>query len=85
MISYPYGLKERYKPNYEIPYGTYLEMDSDHLTEHFSRNSCKLGYILEINHYYREKSYSDPEILKNTEFLWIDQDILGLDTSEGDV
>ncbi|GLI45434.1 dsDNA nuclease domain-containing protein [Methanoculleus bourgensis] len=69
------GLKERYKPNYEIPHGTYLEIDTDYLTEYLNRNSCKLGYILEINHYYRKKSYSDPEILKNTEFLGIEQDI----------
>jgi len=69
------GLKERYKPNYEIPHGTYLEIDSGYLTEYLNRNNCKLGYILEINHYYREHPYSDPEILKNTEFIGIKQDI----------
>lgn len=71
------GLKERYKPNYEIPHGTYLEINADYLTEYLDRTRCKLGYILEINHYYREQPYSDPEILKSTEYLWVDQDILG--------
>ena len=71
------GLKERYKPNYEIPHGTYLEIDTDYLTEYLNRNSCKLGYILEINHYYREHPYSDPEILKSTEYLWVDQEASG--------
>ncbi len=75
------GLKERCKPNYEIPRGTYLEIDTDYLTDYLNRNNCKLGYILEINHYYRENPYSDPESLKNAEFLWIDQDILGLNPS----
>jgi hypothetical protein len=79
------GLKERYKPNYEIPHGTYLEVDTDYLTEYLNRNNCKLGYILEINHYYREKSYSDPQMLKSAEYLWIDQGILMLDTSEDTV
>ena len=79
------GLKERYKPKYEVPHGTYLEIDTDYLTEYLNRNNCKLGYILEINHYYREKSYSDPQMLKNTEFLGIEQEILRLDTSEDTV
>ena len=79
------GLKERYKPNYEIPHGTYLEIDTDYLAGYLNRNCCKLGYMLEINHYYREHPYSDPEILKSAEYLWIDQNILGLDTSEGTV
>jgi len=78
-------LKERYKPNYEIPHGTYLEIDTDYLAGYLNRNCCKLGYMLEINHYYREHPYSDPEILKSAEYLWIDQNILGLDTSEGTV
>ena len=79
------GFKERYKPNYEIPHGTYLEIDTDYLTGYLNRNNCKLGYILEINHYYREKSYSDPQMLKNMEFLGIEQEILRLDTSEDTV
>ena len=65
------GLHERVQKNEIIPYGRFIEVSSQFLSDYLEGNGCNLGYAIEITHNIRKYSHEEPKIVKTYKILVI--------------
>jgi len=67
------GIRERVKDGEFVPYGKYIQMNSQFLSEYLKANELKIGYAVEIIHDVRKYSHEDPKYLKSYKIITFDK------------
>jgi len=63
------GLHERVKNNEIIPYGRFIQVSSEFLSEYLEEKGVNLGYAVEITHNIQKYSHEEPKYLKTYKIL----------------
>jgi len=63
------GLHERVKTDEIIPYGRFIEVSSQFLSEYLEEKGCNLGYAIEITHNIRKYSHEESKIVKTYKII----------------